>query len=39
MTATEAAWKRVHGAAALEHRWLEHGVDVRDPDRPAVDLH
>lgn len=38
MTATEAAWKRVHGAAALEQRWLASGVDVRDPDRPAVDL-
>lgn len=38
MTPTEAAWKRVHGAAALEQRWLEHGVDVRDPDRRAVDL-
>lgn len=38
MTPAEAAWKRVHGAAALELRWLERGVDVRDPDRPAVDL-
>jgi hypothetical protein len=38
MTATEAAWKRVHGAAALEQRWLERGVDVCDPDRAAVDL-
>lgn len=36
MTATEAAWKRVHGAAALEQRWLDCGVDVRDPDRTAV---
>ncbi|MEO6713595.1 MAG: suppressor of fused domain protein [Mycobacteriales bacterium] len=38
MTPTEAAWKRVHGGAALEQRWLEHGVDIRDPDRGAVDL-
>jgi len=38
MTPAEAAWKRVHGAIALEQRWLERGVDVRDPDRAAVDL-
>jgi hypothetical protein len=25
MTPNEAAWKRVHGAGALEQRWLEHG--------------
>jgi hypothetical protein len=38
MTSTEAAWKRVHGAAALEQRWLDDEVDLRDPDRPAVSL-
>jgi len=38
MTPNEAAWKRVHGAGALEQRWLEHGVDVRDPDRSGVPL-
>lgn len=38
MTPAEAAWKRVKGAAALELRWLEYAVDVRDPDRAPVDL-
>jgi hypothetical protein len=38
MTANEAAWKRVHGAAALEQRWLETGADLRDPDRPEAPL-
>lgn len=38
MTPNEAAWKRVHGAEALEQRWLECGTDLRDPRRPAVDL-
>lgn len=38
MTAGEAAWKRVHGAAALEQRWLDHAVDLRDPQRVAVPL-
>lgn len=38
MTANEAAWKRVHGATALEQRWLERGTDLRDPDRAEVDL-
>ncbi len=39
MTANEAAWKRVHGAEALEQRWLTQGLDLRDPRRPEVDLH
>ncbi|HVM26668.1 MAG TPA: suppressor of fused domain protein [Mycobacteriales bacterium] len=39
MTPNEAAWKRVHGGAALEQRWLEAGADLRDPDRPEVPLH
>ncbi|WP_419997615.1 suppressor of fused domain protein [Streptomyces boninensis] len=38
MTANEAAWKRVHGAEALQERWLERGTDLRDPLRGAVDL-
>lgn len=38
MTAAEAAWKRVHGAPALQERWLAHGTDLRDPRRPAVSL-
>ncbi|MCW2606013.1 MAG: Suppressor of fused domain protein [Frankiales bacterium] len=38
MTPNEAAWKRVHGAQALEQRWLEAGTDLRDPDRTSVRL-
>ncbi len=38
MTANEAAWKRVHGAAALQERWLARGADLRDPLRTAVAL-
>ena len=38
MTANEAAFKRVHGAAALEERWLSYGADPRDPDRAEVPL-
>lgn len=38
MTANEAAWKRVHGAAELEARWLRHGTDLRDPLRGPVPL-
>jgi hypothetical protein len=38
MTPNEAAWKRVHGAAALEERWLAQGTDLRDPDRREADL-
>lgn len=38
MTANEAAWKRVHGAEALEERWLTQGCDLRDPHRSAADL-
>lgn len=36
MTAEEAAFKRVHGAAALEERWLAYGTDLRDPARSSV---
>jgi hypothetical protein len=38
MTPNEAAWKRVHGAAALQERWLAHGTDLRDPRRAPVPL-
>ncbi|MEV7616088.1 suppressor of fused domain protein [Streptomyces sp. NPDC089799] len=38
MTQNEAAWKRVHGAAALQERWLARGTDLRDPRRQAVAL-
>jgi hypothetical protein len=38
MTRNEAAWKRVHGAAALEERWLIQGTDLRDPWRAEADL-
>ncbi|NGN65662.1 suppressor of fused domain protein [Streptomyces sp. A7024] len=38
MTPNEAAWKRVHGAEALQERWLERGTDLRDPLRGSVDL-
>ncbi|MFB7474890.1 suppressor of fused domain protein [Kitasatospora sp. NPDC056184] len=38
MTPNEAGWKRVHGAAALQERWLQHGTDLRDPERRGVRL-
>ncbi len=38
LLAVEAAWKRVHGAEALEERWLAYGTDLRDPARLAVPL-
>ncbi|MFC4032582.1 suppressor of fused domain protein [Streptomyces polygonati] len=38
MTPNEAAWKRVHGAAALQERWLKLGTDLRDPARGSVRL-
>lgn len=38
MTANEAAFQRVHGAAAIEERWLAYGTDVRDPTRAGVTL-
>ena len=38
MTPNEAAYKRVHGAAALQDLWLRHGTDLRDPLRRAVPL-
>jgi hypothetical protein len=38
MTPNEAAWKRVHGADALQERWLAAGTDLRDPQRSEVAL-
>jgi hypothetical protein len=38
MTPGEAAYKRVHGASALEELWLRHGTDLRDPVRAQVPL-
>ncbi|MCT4355432.1 suppressor of fused domain protein [Streptomyces sp. Je 1-79] len=38
MTSNEAAWKRVHGAEALQERWLVNGTDLRDPLRRSVTL-
>ncbi|MFG3252812.1 suppressor of fused domain protein [Streptomyces sp. NPDC048172] len=38
MTPNEAAWKRVHGAEALQERWLRHGTDLRSPGREGVPL-
>ncbi|MEV6052426.1 suppressor of fused domain protein [Streptomyces sp. NPDC052107] len=38
MTPNEAAWKRVHGAPALQERWLANGTDLRDPARRSVAL-
>ncbi|NNH69794.1 suppressor of fused domain protein [Nocardia uniformis] len=38
LTATEAAWVRIRGAAALREAWAEAGIDVRDPERGAVNL-
>ena len=38
MTPNEAAWKRVHGAEALEQSWLSAGIDLRDPERPEAPL-
>jgi hypothetical protein len=38
ITATEAAWVRLRGAAALRAAWAEAGIDVRDPDRGVAGL-
>jgi hypothetical protein len=37
-TATELAWCRVHGSAALRERWREHGTDLLELHRDAVRL-
>lgn len=36
ITATEAAWVRLRGAAAMREAWQSDGVDVLDPNRPAA---
>jgi hypothetical protein len=36
ITATEAAWVRLKGAEAMRQAWLNDGVDVLDPKRPAA---
>lgn len=36
VTHTETAWVRLKGAAELEQAWNEAGIDITDPDRPAV---
>lgn len=36
ITATEAAWVRLRGAAALRDAWREADIDVRDPARAAA---
>ncbi|APA96014.1 suppressor of fused domain protein [Nocardia seriolae] len=38
ITATEAAWVRIRGAAALREAWAEAGIDIRDPARAAAQL-
>jgi hypothetical protein len=37
-TATELAWCRVHGVAALRERWVQQSVDLLDLARPAARL-
>ena len=36
ITANEAAWVRIKGAAALREAWAEAGIDPADPGRPAA---
>lgn len=36
LTPTEAAWVRLKGAGALRAAWLDDGVDILDPARPAA---
>jgi hypothetical protein len=36
ITATEAAWVRLKGAEAMRQAWINDGVDVLDPKRPAA---
>ncbi len=38
MLPEEAAYKRIHGAAALQEKWLAAGTDLRDPHRRPVRL-
>jgi Suppressor of fused protein (SUFU) len=36
ITGNEAAWVRLKGADAMRQAWLDDGVDILDPGRPAV---
>ncbi|BDH56321.1 hypothetical protein MTP03_12600 [Tsukamurella sp. PLM1] len=36
ITANEAAWVRLKGAAALREAWAEADIDPADPGRPAA---
>jgi hypothetical protein len=36
ITGTEAAWVRLKGADAMREAWVQDGVDVFDPLRPAA---
>jgi hypothetical protein len=36
ITATEAAWVRLKGAAAMREAWVQDGVDTTDPRRRAA---
>jgi hypothetical protein len=36
ITQTEGAWVRLKGAAAMRQAWVDDGVDVLDPRRPAA---
>ncbi|MFT4127180.1 MAG: suppressor of fused domain protein [Gordonia sp. (in: high G+C Gram-positive bacteria)] len=38
ITANEAAWVRLKGAAALREAWAEAGLDVGDPARAAATM-
>jgi hypothetical protein len=38
ITATEAAWVRLRGAAALREAWAEADIDIRDPHRGPAKL-
>lgn len=38
ITANEAAWVRLKGAAALRELWAESSIDVTDPHRAAAPL-
>ena len=38
VTANEAAWVRLRGAAALREAWVEAGIDPTDPRRVAATL-
>lgn len=39
ITQTEGAWVRLKGAEAMRQAWVDDGVDVLDPLRPAARPH